>query len=135
MAKLDLTKYVEEIYSRREITIRFGILGNAGGTVATLGLIGTSIGASAKGTYPVDAFYVLCLFVFGLVGGGIVRFAELYKAIDVAEAAAEFSRDNETAPTTQKWSRLISTFGILVIHGALLGGVIQGLTLLYSLAK
>ena len=61
---------------------RFAIAGNAGGTIAVLSFIGTSIGSGAE-TIPASSFWVLVIFVFGLIVAAIVRFLDVLGAVKV----------------------------------------------------
>lgn len=57
---------------------RLLVAGNAGGVVATLSLIGTTLGSGA--TVPRPFFWVLVVFLFGLIISGVGRYLDFVMA-------------------------------------------------------
>lgn len=61
----DYLKRYEEASSSMQ---RFVMVGNAGGAIAALSLIGTTLARAQDRAYPLAYFFVLLIFVVGLVG-------------------------------------------------------------------
>lgn len=135
MSVFDASKYFDEAMAQRESFLRYCTFGNAGGAVATLSLIGTSIGSSANGTYPSDALEVLIVFLSGLGAAGVARFLSYIMAVRVAASASELLMVEDVFPPRQRGIAVLRTLTLMICAGALAKGVFIGMVLLGTLAK
>ena len=110
--------------------IRLLILGNAGGTIASLSFIGTLISGSEKLTYNPEAFPILAIFVLGLASGWLIRLLDFGIALNYYSSL--IPNNNAQGVPAPNWLKNLS---IAVCFGSLVIGSIKGLGLLWGLTS
>jgi len=114
--------------------IRFYTGGNAGGVLATLGMIGSLISSSSSNTYPVAVFWALIFFVGGFLGSWL--FFSNYARLEVNIRDRAHARLRGEDPDKAKLShpsakKVHDVATVLARTGAILG-IISGISALWK---
>ncbi len=116
--------------------VRTVMLGNAGGTIACLSFIGTSIARSSDGTFARGAFFVLCCFLFGLgagVGARIVVMVSKFIAVKILLGNHSTELENARLRRIGFLDKATS-ISIPIAGVALVSGIMSGIIYLFLLS-
>jgi hypothetical protein len=127
-------EFWERLKNAEGNVVRLLILGNAGGTIATLSFIGTMVGKSPNLMFDEATFWVLVVFILGLAGGWAYRVAER----DTAQAhfdrvlKRDFDQIEESTISAESWGRM-KHYSVMFSFICLISGVLTGLVRLFKM--
>lgn len=111
---------------------RMLILGNAGGTIATLSFMGTMVGKSTDLSYDARVFPVLLIFVAGLASGVVYRLSEYGQATWMHIGIDRDSKIYDSIPLPMV---VTSSVTLLICAVCLAKGSWDGLWILKAMGK
>ena len=136
LVKLEIErKLVHELFEADLRRVRFYTGGNAGGALATLGMIGNLLGRSGCDPgYPVLLYLTLLGFIVGMAGGGLV-FTNFWRRLANAKAVDVLQlREKHPPEAAHQYAELWHNIGMNIALAGALTGIVLGMIVLYQFA-
>lgn len=133
-----LKRLWDAVFENEKALLRSFILGNAGGAIATLSVIGTVIGSSDDSRFDRGLLWVLVIFLAGLASGTFYRFSELMAVrLKIREITATPEQEPGWATLPDRVVRWEKSFRVAFwVSGVILVvGIVTGLVQLWRLTK